>query len=117
MIVVDSREVVLPDGKTYENELDEDGREWEYLNGAGLKNGHYCKHYCRKRDWRGESGENHKCIDGYPVEQHYCLKNKKFMGVSYCCGALADCFEEGKSAGVKRLLNKIRAERGYVIKE
>ena len=116
MRAIDDRRIFLPNGAEYENCI-EDGEESEWLNGVGLKNGHYCKYYCRKRDWRGESLDRSVLDEnGRPVEQHYCLKEKQFMGFAYCCSSQANCFEEGKSAGVKRLLNKIRKERGYVAK-
>lgn len=115
MRVMDDRRIFLPNGAEYENCI-EDGKESEWLDGVGLKNGCYCKHYCRRRDWHGESLDRGVLDEANrPVEQHYCLKARRFMGFAYCCSSHAKCFEEGKSAGVKRLLNKICKERGYVV--
>ncbi len=112
MITYDSRIIYLPNGARYENELNDTGEELEFLNGVGLKNGCYCKHYCQKRDWHGESDDpDVEDFEGRPMKQHYCLKHERFLGFAYCCSGIASCFEEGKSAGVKRLLNKIRKER------
>lgn len=117
MDILDNFETILPNGKRYENDLDDYGQEWEFLDGVGLKNGHYCKHYCQKRDWSGESADRDvKDLEGRPAMQHYCSKRNHFMGFAYCCGTVDDCYEEGKSAGVKRLLNKIRKEREYALK-
>lgn len=105
----------LPNGKVYENHI-EFGKEYEWLDGVGLKNGHYCKYYSQKRDWQGESIDAGVLDrDKKPVLQHYCLKENTFMGYCCCCMTNAKCFEEGKSAGIKRILNRIRKERGYVV--
>lgn len=109
---------VLIDGKgLYENCLDENGKEIEWLDGVGLTNGHYCKHYTRARDWNDKSVLDDKNM---PFLQHYCLKHENFMGWACCCWTNANCFEEGKSAGVKRVLNKIRRRRekeGLIVRE
>ena len=106
--------ITLPNGSTYEYDIDTNGHEHEFLKGVGLKNGHYCKYYCKRRDWSEKRPTERDYKTGLPYEQHYCLKDSRFLGVSYCCSSCAKCFEEGKSAGVKRLLNKIRKKIGYI---
>lgn len=92
----------------YENFLDENGQECEYLNGVALTDGYYCKHYRRARDW----GDKKNVDDnGLPLRQHYCEKYNSFAGWSCCCWPNGKCFEKGKSAGVQRIRNKIRKHR------
>lgn len=92
----------------YENEIEFENGEQEWLNGVALTEGHYCKFYTRKRDWKNTSDLDN---EGLPYLQHYCNKRKNFMGPSYCCWTNADCFEKGKSAGIKRIRNKINNNR------
>jgi len=92
----------------YENFLDEDGREHENLNGVALTDGCYCKHYRWAQDW---SDKENLDRSGQPLYRHYCAKSKTFGGWSYCCWTNGPCFEKGKSAGIKRILNKIRHRR------
>lgn len=107
MRVDDSVVMDVPGKGRYENCL-EDGEEVEYLNGVGLLDGHFCKHYTTARNWSDRSALD---ASGQPLTLHYCAKNKRFMGCAYCCGRFAKCFEKGKSAGVKRLRNRIRKQR------
>lgn len=105
MKVTSDVKVNIPGKGEYENCL-ENGVECEFLNGVWLLDGHYCKYYGRARDWSDKSvlDKNRR-----PVLKHFCTKSKVFMGCSYCCGP--SCFEKGKSAGVKRVLNQIRKRR------
>lgn len=108
MLQIDSVEIEIPGKGTYENFIDECGTENESLNGAGLRDGCYCKHYRWARDWSDKENVDR---NGIPLFRHYCAKSQTFGGWAYCCGAYADCYEKGKSAGVKRLLNRIRKQR------
>ena len=83
-------------------------KEYEFLEGVALKDGCYCKHYKQARDWKEKERE----LDtGLPYMQHYCMKEDRFRGHSNCCWGVLACFEKGKSASVKRILNKIRKSR------
>ena len=107
MQAIDEVTVDIPGKGQYENCLEE-GQEQEWLNGVGLKEGHYCKHYRRARDW---SDKKNLDRNGVPCLQNYCGKTNSFIGWTYCCGAGAKCFEKGKSAGVQRIRNRIRKKR------
>lgn len=110
MIVLDRVKVMIEGKGEYENCLDENGKELEWLNGVGLTDGHYCKHYRWARDWSDKKNVDQ---NGMPLFRHYCDKTKKFGGWSCCCWTGCDCFEKGKSAGVKRIRNKIQKRRIY----
>lgn len=94
----------------YENFLDADGKEYEFLNGVALTDGHYCKHYRWARDF---SDRKNVDLEGNPVFRHYCAKSNKFGGWAYCCWTGMECFEKGKSAGVKRIRNQIQKKRMF----
>lgn len=108
MIVVDSVKIHVEGKGLYENLLDDHGEENEWLDGVGLTDGCYCKHYMQARDW-----SNKKDLDsnGLPAMQHYCKKSKSFGGWANHCWTNCKCFEKGKSAGIKRILNQIRKRR------
>ena len=108
MIVIDYKKMNIPGKGEYENFLDEDGKEHESLNGVALTDGCYCKYYRWARDWSDKKNVDR---EGLPLYRHYCSRSKQFGGWSYCCWTNGACFEKGKSAGVKRLLNKIRKQR------
>ena len=111
MICIDMRTIRIEGKGTYENCLDEDGKELEWLNGAALTDGCYCKHYTKARNWSDKSTFQD---EGKPALQHYCRKHECFMGFSGCCWTNGKCFEKGKSAGVQRIRNRIAKERGIV---
>lgn len=58
----DERHVSVEGKGEYENAI-EDGKEVEWLNGVGLMDGHYCKHYRWTQDW---SDAEHTGQDGTP---------------------------------------------------
>ena len=111
MIVVDEVKFHINGKGFYENLLDDSGREHESLDGVGLTDGCYCKHYTKRRDWSEKDNRDEK---DRPHLQSYCEKYRKFLGWAYCCGTGAKCFEKGKSAGVKRVLSRIRKRRAGV---
>lgn len=110
MIVYDQVKVMIEGKGEYENSLDENGNEMEWLNGVGLTDGHYCKYYKRARDWSDRSVLDR---EGKPAMQHYCAKTNQFGGWACCCWPGGSCFEKGKSAGVKRVRDKIRKRRMF----
>lgn len=121
MIEYDRVEIYIEGKGFYENFLDDRGEENEYLEGVALTDGHYCKYYKKARNWKDKSNAtNNFSENGIPDPQHYCSLHNEFMGFAMCCWTNLHCFEKGKSAGIKRVLNKIRKRRekeGLVIYE
>lgn len=111
MLCIDHREIRIEGKGLYENCLDEKGRELEWLNGAALTDGCFCKYYTKARNWADKSTYQD---EGKPALQHYCRNGGHFMGFSGCCWTNGKCFVKGKSAGVQRIRNKIAKERGIV---
>ena len=110
MIVYDYHKIHIEGKGLYENYLTEFGGalvEEEHLDGVQLKEGHYCKHYKQARNFTSKD----RGFDGHPYKEHYCSKDKIFMGDAYCCDSTCEDFEKGKSAGVKRERNKINKAR------
>ena len=110
MVVYSAVSIQIAGKGEYENCLDENGKELEWLDGVGLTDGHYCKHYRKARDWTDKSSVGE---DGKPCLQHYCAKAKTFAGFAYCCSTGVACFEKGKSAGVQHIRNKLRKKRMF----
>lgn len=107
MRVIDPVDIYIEGKGHYENFLDPYGHEMEWLNGVALTDDHYCKYYEERPDWSNKKTYQ----NGEPIPQHYCSKKNIFMGCSHCCWTNDDCFVKGKSAGVKRVLDRIRKNR------